>query len=67
MVEDQKFSKVDLYGVGNMLITLLKQGNMFGQRVDIVIEIPRKDREGTVTFISGWMVKPNGKLILTTP
>ena len=34
--------------------------NAFGQRINIVIEIPRKDKEGTVTFVSGWMVEPNG-------
>ena len=41
--------------------------NLFGQRINIRIEIPRKDGWGTVSFISGWMVKPNGKLELTTP
>ena len=41
--------------------------NAFGQRINIVIEIPRKDKEGTVTFVSGWMVEPNGKLKLNTP
>lgn len=41
--------------------------NIFGQRTNIVIEIPRKDGSGTVTFTSGWMVEPNGKLKLNTP
>lgn len=41
--------------------------NIFGQRINIVIEIPRKDKEGTVTFVSGWMVEPGGKLKLNTP
>ena len=41
--------------------------NIFGQRINIVIEIPRKDGSGTVTFTSGWMVEPNGKLKLNTP
>lgn len=41
--------------------------NIFGQRINIVIEIPRKDKEETVTFISGWMVEPNGQLKLNTP
>lgn len=41
--------------------------NVFGQRINIVIEIPRKDKEGTVTFLSGWMVEPGGKLKLNTP
>lgn len=39
----------------------------YGQRISIIIAIPRKDKEGTVTFASGWMVEPNGKLKLSTP
>lgn len=38
-----------------------------GQRVNIRIEIPRKDGSGTVSFLSGWMVEPGGKLRLATP
>ena len=70
-VDDAKWLQTEMerqareqYVSGNYRLGRL---NMFGQRVDIMIEIPRKDQEGTVTFISGWMVKPNGKLILTTP
>ena len=47
------------YQLGNL--------NLFGQRINIRIEISRKDGWGTVSFISGWMVRPNGKLELTTP
>ena len=39
----------------------------YGQHISIRIEIPRKDRIGTVSFLSGWMVYPNGKLRLATP
>ena len=39
----------------------------FGQRLNIRIEIPRKDGTGMVSFLSGWMVEPNGKLKLNTP
>ena len=39
----------------------------FGQRINITIELPRKDKEGAVTFVSGWMIEPNGKLKLNTP
>ena len=35
--------------------------NLFDQRINIRIENPRKDGWGTVSFISGWMVRPNGK------
>ena len=38
-----------------------------GQRISIRVTIPRRDTEGTVSFISGWMVKPNGEIRLTTP
>ena len=38
-----------------------------GQRISVLIEIPKKNGEGMVTFISGWMVYPNGHIQLTTP
>ena len=55
---------IEKYVSGNCQLGNL---NLFGQRINIRIEIPRKDGWGTVSFISGWMVKPNGKLELTTP
>ncbi|MBQ8451822.1 MAG: hypothetical protein IJ538_03500 [Clostridia bacterium] len=39
----------------------------YGQRLSIKITLNRKDGKGQVTFISGWMVYPNGKILLTTP
>ena len=41
--------------------------NKDGQRISIRIEIPRKDKDGTVSFITGWMVYPNGEIKLNTP
>lgn len=41
--------------------------DIFGQRINITIEIPKKDGSGIATFISGWMVEPSGKLKLITP
>lgn len=41
--------------------------NENGQRISIRISIPRKDKIGTASFITGWMVYPNGLLKLTTP
>lgn len=38
-----------------------------GQRISIRIAIPRKDGQGDVSFITGWMVLPNGELKLNTP
>lgn len=52
------------YLAGNYTLGKL---NKDGQRVSICIEIPRKDNSGTVSFLSGWMVYPNGKLRLTAP
>ena len=41
--------------------------NWNGQRISIRVTIPRKDGSGDVTFMTGWMVEPDGKLRLTTP
>ena len=38
-----------------------------GQRVNIRVEIPRKDKEGTVSFKTGWMARANGHIELATP
>ena len=38
-----------------------------GQRISIRIKLSRKDKADIVSFISGWMVYPNGKIQLTTP
>ena len=41
--------------------------NIFGQRINIRVTIPQKDGFGDVSFITGWMVKPNGQINLNTP
>ena len=38
-----------------------------GQRISIRISIIRRDTGSTVSFITGWMVYPNGKIQLATP
>ena len=38
-----------------------------GQRISIRITIPKKDGTGDVSFLTGWMVLPNGQLKLNTP
>ena len=38
-----------------------------GQRISIRIKLARKDKADTISFMSGWMVYPNGKIQLTTP
>lgn len=52
------------YLVGDYELGLL---NEYGQRINVVITLKRKDKNEHVTFRSGWMVYPNGKIILTTP
>lgn len=39
----------------------------YGQRMNIRIIIPRKDGNGYVSFVTGWMAESNGKLRLITP
>lgn len=38
-----------------------------GQRINIRIELERKSGSGSVSFLSGWMVQPNGQIKLNTP
>lgn len=45
----------------------LNELDKFGQRINIEITLPQKDGSGSVTFESGWMVCPNGTILLTTP
>ena len=39
----------------------------YGQRINVVIHLKRKDTGEDVTFVAGWMVYPDGKVVLTTP
>jgi len=41
--------------------------NRDGQRISIRIELPRKNGEGTASFLTGWKVYPDGEIKLTTP
>ena len=41
--------------------------NEQGQRINIRIELERKDGTGSVSFVSGWMVRQNGYITLNTP
>ena len=52
------------YSVGDYELGRLDD---YGQRISIEIKLKRKDKIGYVTFTSGWMVYPNGRLVLTTP
>lgn len=52
------------YSIGDYELGKL---NEYGQRITIKITLKRKDIDEYVTFQSGWMVYPNGKIILVTP
>ena len=39
----------------------------YGQRISIIINLPKKNGGGVVSFVSGWMVYPDGEIVLTTP
>ena len=41
--------------------------NDTGQRIRIRITIPRRDTGTEVSFVTGWMVYPNGRIQMTTP
>ena len=45
----------------------LGKSDKYGQRINIVIKLKRKETNEYVSFVSGWMVYPNGKIALTTP
>lgn len=70
-VEDAKYLKSEIekqalekYISGNYELGKL---NDKGQRISIRIEIARKDIGSKVSFITGWMVFPNGHIQLITP
>ena len=52
------------YSVGDYKLDKLDKN---GQRINIQIRLKRKNKEGSITFRSGWMVYPNGRIVLTTP
>ena len=52
------------YSVGDYELGKL---NDYGQRISIEIVLKRLDKNEFVSFLTGWMVYPNGKIALTTP
>ena len=41
--------------------------DLWGQRISIRIELQRRDTNDTISFNTGWMLKPGGKIVLNTP
>ena len=64
MARIKRLKGLEKYVSGDYTLGIL---NKDGQRLSIRVEIPRKDRAGMVSFITGWMVYPNGQIQLTTP
>lgn len=60
-IEKQALQK---YKNGDYQLGLL---NKYGQRISIRVELPRKNGDGMISFITGWMVKSNGYIQLNTP
>ena len=52
------------YIAGNYTLGKL---NAYGQRINIRVELPRKDSSEKVSFITGWTVQPHGEIKLNTP
>lgn len=70
-VEDSKYLQETVYRQG---LSKYKAGeyelgklDKNGQRIDIEIEIPRKDNGKPVKFMSGWMIRSDGVITLNTP
>ena len=61
VIERQATAK---YKLGDYSLGVL---NEHGQRINIRIEIPRKNRAEQVPFITGWMIYADGQLKLNTP
>ncbi len=55
---------LEKYKEGNYILNKLDRN---GQRINIVVTIPRKDGSGEVSFTTGWVVYPNGRIQLATP
>lgn len=54
----------EAYSCGNYKIGVL---NEYGQRISIPIRLPKKNKNEYKAFYSGWMVYPDGRVLLTTP
>lgn len=61
IIEEQGLKK---YINGDYQLGLLDK---HGQRISIRVEIPNKTHGGTVSFVTGWMVRANGQITLNTP
>lgn len=70
-IDDSKWLQAEIerqgrekYIAGDYTLGVL---NHNGQRISIRVSIPRKDSGEMVSFITGWMLCPDGKIKLNTP
>ncbi|MGN0781787.1 MAG: DUF6883 domain-containing protein [Christensenellales bacterium] len=52
------------YAKGDFVLNKLDD---YGQRINIEITLPNKNGNGSIVFMSGWMVCPNGTITNATP
>ena len=62
--EESEKQALEKYTNGNYELGKLDQ---YGQRITIRISIPRKNTDEMVSYVTGWMVLPNGQIRLNTP
>ena len=62
----QEFERQAMIAYSTGIYELDKRDD-YGQRINITITIKRKDNGEYVTFQSGWMVYPDGRIVLVTP
>lgn len=55
---------LDNYIKGNYILGKLDHN---GQRISIRVTIPRKNNGNDISFVTGWILYPNGQIKLTTP
>ena len=55
---------LEKYRNGDYTLDLI---NVYGQRINIRVEVPRKNGKSTISFVTGWMGKPIGLIQLNTP
>ena len=70
-IEDAKWLQAEIEKQGrNKYISgdyTLGKLDLWGQRINIRIELQRRDTNDTISFNTGWMLKPDGKIVLNTP
>ena len=46
---------------------VLKKLDKEGQRIDVEVKLPDRNKNRVITVISGWMIRPSGQITLNTP